>query len=1229
MLVIGDSIVRNILGALDQEKHGVISWPGCTMKKANSLLSAFKTEADVVALSFGGNDLKPSQEPALILPYARDLLKTAKKQFSLSEVHLLSILPRKAFAEDFLKEANDVLSQACALENCAFTDFSNSFESAHFQEDGVHLTNNGALRLAECILNLVDSAPDSNCAAWLTSPSEAANEEDGTIEVAAFWVPKRRPQWSFEEHARLYVDAMIGGVSMEALLDGGASHCHLPSSIIPLLQSKGIKIEPASQSVFMGDGRPSVVAGKATIPVNLGGKTWTGEFFFLDSLPYEAILGIDCLRGLRMVIDYETPKITVRNSLGINEVPIIHLCCSGPQPEDVSSPKHPALSEDEYSQFDRFLDKWKADFISSPGRTSKMTHTIYLEPGTVPVRQRSYPCSPYVAEVINAEIDSLLDKGLIEPSISPWCSPLIVVPKKNGEKRVCVDFRVLNARTLKNSYPLPFLQEVLDSLKDSNIVSTIDLKSGFHQIPLSLESKAMTAFSAPGGKGFFQFTVMPFGLTNAPATFQNLMNVVLQPVMKKGNVRVYMDDLVVSSNTFEQHLEILNEVFSLLLEAGLTINWKKSHFLQAEIEYLGHIVGQGQLKASPGKISAVVDMPPPSNQKQVKSFIGACAWFKRFIPSFSTVCEPLTRLLKKNQPWNWGDEQKAAFQDLKQCLTTSPILRCPDFSLPFTIETDASNVGLGAVLKQVAGSETYVVAYASRTLNSAERDLATTHKELLGVLFGVEKFRPYVEGCKFLLITDHSALTWLLSLKNPMGKFARWILRLSQFDFDVQHREGRSLAVSDCLSRTPYFSENTAMQLSALEINLADFKDAKHGMLLKNVSDRPEAYPSFRILDGLLYKKVYKPTSSGRTLLLVVPQDFRQLVMNRLHGDPTSGHFGFKKTLERIRCDYYWPNMFVEVRQFVAKCLECQKFKAPNTAPCGGMSDEPPSLKPMSIVSCDLIGPLPRSKQQNRFAVVLQDTATKYVTAIPVRSATSKAVIKVFKNDWVFLHGPPDILLTDNGPAFISKELKEVCEAFGVKQHFAPRYFPRANAVERVNRTLKTSIAIFAHSDHRNWDSHLREFSFAINTIPSESTSLSPARLVFGRELRPCFTLLPSPTDSGVTDFDAAVYDSEVQRELALSYGKALASLRKAKEQQARAYNLRHRGVTFRVDDLVLRRNFALSQGADGVAAKLLPKFIGPFRIGKVLSPTQFQLINLRGDDAGRWAADHLKHFNG
>lgn len=1231
ILILGDLRISGVSHQLDLEDvHEVIL--SSSIEEAANVIPEFDGAPRCVFLSFRSECLESLPAVACVL------LEAVVHKFPTSEVHLVSDF---AVRDPDVYRVNDLLSSACYAKGCSFLDVNDTIENAHLHPDGF-LTERGKERLGDCFLHAAVLSAETELIPWLSDASRensVAAESEEEVVVAACWSKSESPKWSFQSSARLFVEVLIGGVPVNALIDSGATNSLLPSSMIPVLASKGIKVHFCDSELQLADGQSSSIEGKALIPLNVGGRTWCGEFYFQSSLPYSAILGVDCLRALNMSIDFSIPRVTLRGFGAPADVPLIHLCAASID-EDLSdhltpTPSHPDITEEQYRQFASFLENWKAEFESSLALTSVTEHKIYVDPNIPPIKQKNYPMAPAIQEVVEAEVEKLLSLGHIEPSTSPWSSPLVVVNKSNGEKRVCVDFRALNKHTVKNSYPLPHLQSVLDSLKDSRIVSSIDLKSGFHQIPLEESSKPLTAFSVPGSGGLFQYRVMPFGLCNAPASFQHLMNVVLRPLIIQRKVYVYMDDLIVATRTYEEHHAVLDETFRLLRQAELSINWKKSTFLQPELEYLGHIVGQGHLRASPTKVAAVREFPAPRTVRQVRSFLGACAWFKRFIPAFSDLAEPLTRLLRKTERWSWGEEQKRSFEKLKECLASPPILSCPDFSKPFVVETDASNVGLGAVLRQEVDGKPVVIAYASRTLNVAERNLATTHKELLGVLFGIEKFRPYIEGTHFTLITDHSSLQWLQGVKNPTGKFARWILRLSAFDFKVVHRSGSQIPVSDCLSRAPYnltnhtedVEDDDSVRVAALTLT-ADFSkttDPWYERLRSRIEGRPDAYPSFSLDQGRIFKRVDDRLLGKSLLLLVVPSDFRKRVMEECHDAPTAGHMGYAKTIARIRQDYYWANMSTDIRAFVAKCKTCQQFKAPNTRETGEMSAEPPSMKPMSVVSVDLIGPLPRSKKQNRFAVVVLDVASKYVIATAVRSATTAAVVNALKSDLLFTHGVPDVLMCDNGPAFISGQFKTFCSEYGIKLHHIPKYYARGNPVERSNRTLKTALSMYAHEDQRSWCEHLRHVTFAMNSSVSEVTSFTPHRLVFGRDLRAGVSLAHSVDDSTVGEFDAAKYDATLQYELALVFEKALRCVEKAKKRQADTYNLRHRSVSFSVGDLVWRRNFALSQGVDGIAAKLLPKFVGPFVIKDVLSPNQYQLSSLHNKDAGRWPATHLK----
>lgn len=1217
---------EHLLGDVDR----VECWPECTLLAALSKLTQYRGNPDIVLLHFGLLDVLTSNFNQ-IKQHAGQLIETVTRLFPAAQVFMNGVLCCLHVNPEVISTVNHQLRTVCNDSACHFLDLSRCITVCDLEEDGIHFR-------PECFSHVIDRV---EAQLFLNSTTKQQSDFAAVAPVPS--------TWSYEPTARLFTEVCIGGLKLTALFDSGASHCLLPTSLMTKLERNGVKIYPTRQRARMADGNPTTLTGSAVIPVNLQSKTWVGEFFFADELAYEAVLGVNCLKGFSAVIDFATPVVKIRDSLGVEEVELVHLAAielpAVTSSQIISTSSSPAcltpdlsplsiVTQAQRDEFSYFIDSWKERFLTCRGRTRLVKHKIFLQKDAVPLKQRYYPVSPSIQELINKEVDKLLAEDLIQPSTSPWSSPILLVPKKNGQKRFCVDYRKLNSFTIKNAYPLPYINQILDELKDSYYVSSLDLLSGFHQIELEDESRPLTAFTVPGGRGLFEFKVMPFGLTNAPATFQNLIDQVLRPMSGK-NVFVYMDDILCISRTFEEHIEVVDKVFNLLYEAGLQINWDKCDLLKSELEYLGHRVGNGQIKTSPSKIESIVKFPAPRTPKQLKSFLGLCSWYKRFIPSLSTLSEPLTRLLHKNVRWHWELEQQNTFDRLKTLLTSAPILHCPDFSKPFVIECDASNVGLGAVLRQKIKNQCRVIAYASRTLSSPERNMSVTHKELLAILFAIEKFKPYVEGTFFTVITDHSSLQWLRSLKQPTGKFARWILRLDQFNFNVEHRQGKLMSVSDGLSRAPYnelsqvpSSVEVDVSAAAAHITSPDIEstnDPWYLQLREKIINNPTAYPCFKINNNKIYKLVEDRVVQRSYWVPVVPTDLRGVVMEQNHATVTTGHLGLSKTFDRIRREYYWPNMFVQVRAYVAKCRDCQRFKSTNEAPAGVMSDAAPCMRPMSLVSADIIGPLPMSRRQNRYAIVFLDVATKFVTVVPLRAATSSAVVKALINDVILIHGVPEVVLTDNGSVFISHQFLEVCKTYGITTRQVPRYYPRGNPVERTNRTVKTSLSIFADCDQRSWDDHIKYIAFAINTAKSDTTGFTPARLTFGRELRPFFTFNQNLLDGQTAEFDAQQYEDTLQHDLAVIYEKALDSVQRAKQKQADTYNLRRRDVTFAAGQLVWRKNFQQSSGPARISAKLLPKYVGPFLVHQVLSPTQYLLHTLKGQDAGRWSVSHLK----
>lgn len=1019
------------------------------------------------------------------------------------------------------------------------------------------------------------------------------------------------------------------------------------SSLFYDLIKAGVRLTPTSSSVQVANGNTAEISGLCYPLVKIGNATWKGQALLMKGLSYPAILGFDALKDLNAYLNVKERKLILQGHV-VKEAPEeislfsiaalnIEKVSHVSQDDPVELPNefgelppleifHPALDNNSKNSFLRILTDWSKKFELSPGISNIVEMKLYPDPSMPPVKLRPYPLSPQMQKIASQEIDKLLSQGLIEPSESPWAAPAFLIPKKNRtEWRLTVDYREVNKVCRKNAYPLPLMQETLDRLKDSKFVSNLDLVMGYHQIKMAEESQELTAFSI-AGRGHFQYKVMPFGLSTAPAVFQAAMEKILRPVLGK-HTHVYLDDIIISSRSFEEHVEHLQEVFKLLLDAGLKLNWKKCHFLQEHTEFLGFIVGQGQIKVSPKKVEAVQNFPRPKTLRQLRGFLALLSFVRRFIPNLAERCAPLNEMLKKGEQILWTPERHKAFLELRNCLTDAPVLSLPDFEHPFEIHCDASDHGLGGVLLQLIDGEYHVIAYASKVLSKTEQNYTVTEKECLSVIYCVEKWRAYIEGQRTIVKTDHYSLLWLHNLKNPMGRLARWVTRLAPFDLDFSYVKGKDNQVPDCLSRA--YEDSPEVALITLDCKPEDFSsttDPWYLRLRKDVQSTPNKYPSFHVQHGFLYKTVKDKCLKHMIPKQVVPKDFRTKVLHLAHDTLLGTHLGILKTLKKLSNKLYWPGMAKDVKAHVSRCIDCQTYKSPNQLALGQMANhEINTIKPFDIVSMDLVGPLPLSKKQNQYILVLVDTATKFIIAEPIKRATAANCVKIVEKDLILQYGPPRILLTDNGKQLVGNAMTELCKTYNIKLNSVPFYFPSANPTERYNRTIKTALAIFAKSDHRSWDDHLPYVVYSLRSAVSESTDFTPARLVFGKELNQIFEPDPPIDNGGKQPFNPSNYLVQLDDERKLIYDKAKIALNKAKAQQRKYYNLRRKQVVYTTGTLVWRKNFELSSGANRTTSKLNPKYIGPFKITSRYSDTQYELSDLSGKTCGRWHISHLK----
>ncbi|KZS20305.1 Uncharacterized protein APZ42_013048, partial [Daphnia magna] len=629
------------------------------------------------------------------------------------------------------------------------------------------------------------------------------------------------------------------------------------------------------------------------------------------------------------------------------------------------------------------------------GHTKEAMHFINTGDAS-PIRCNPYRVSAFERRIIADKVEEMLEDGIIKESHSPWSSPVVLIKKaKTGDYRVCVDFRRLNAVTKCDVYPLPRIDDVLDRLAGANFFSCLDLASGYWQVPVAPEDQEKTAFITPDG--LYSFVRLPFGLNCAPATFQRLMDKVLAG-LKWNMCLVYLDDILIFGKTFDEHLARLDMVLKAVECANLTLNVDKCIFGASVVSHLGHVINAEGIHPESEKVRALTEMPV-KNLKSLRAFLGLASFYRRFIPDFATIAQPLQSLLKKNAVWNWTDKQEAAKKEIISRMTSAPVLAHFDEALKVTVQTDARQIGLGAVLSQDSGNGQRPVAFISRKLTDTETRYHANELECLAVVWALKKLRSSVYGRHFTIKTDSSAVKWMMSKKEVKGKFLRWIMELQEFTFDIEHVKGVENQVADALSRNPdesrsgtsYSGTKDALvavivpqkPVATHELALLQQQDGK----LRSIFTSLQSVAPSKISQGIVIrgKVLYKINSnSGKKFLLVVPSILRRQVLEACHDTPSSGHQGVEKTLFKIKSRFWWPRLGKSVQNFVNSCIFCLKHKHSVGLPVGKLQPIKPPSSPFQLIGVDHLGPFKETPSGHRHVIVFIDYLTKRVEMAPV-----------------------------------------------------------------------------------------------------------------------------------------------------------------------------------------------------------------------------------------------------
>ena len=874
------------------------------------------------------------------------------------------------------------------------------------------------------------------------------------------------------------------------------------------------------------------------------------------------------------------------------------------------------------------------------GRTDVVQHRIFT--GEAPPFKQALRRQPlaYLPE-IDRQVKEMLDQGIIEPSSSPWTSNVVIAVKKDGSLRFCIDYRRLNDLTRKDSYPLPRITDCLDALGNMKYFSAFDLRSGYHQVSMCPEDMDKTTFTTRSGT--YRFNAMPFGLCNAPATFQRAMDFIMAGLNYKICL-VYLDDIIIFSKTVEEHLERLTQFLERLRKANLKLKPSKCQLFRKSVNFLGHIVAEEGISTDPDKTSKIKEWPTPENVTDVRSFLGLCSYYRRFVEGFASIAAPLHALTSKNVKFSWDDKCEEAFVTLKEKLITSPVLAMPADEGAYRLDTDASGNSIGAVLSQIQDGQERVIAYGSRMLNGPEKNYCVTRRELLAVVFFVKYYRPYLLGREFVIRTDHSALRWLKSTPEPIGQQARWLEILEEFNYSIEHRAGRKHSNADALSRRPCRqchmdgSELSNLMLRTIQLDevhessefdpsqlkAAYVDDPELATIYELLTDNTEQIPwsqvvgldkftkaywmiwsKLRIFNGVLYRRWISIDGTHSRWQLIPPVAVRNRILRMAHTGITGGHLGVKRTSAQLQLRAYWVNWNDSVSAYCQTCDDCAKYHRGNPRKQGLLQ---PLLtgEPFERVEIDLTGPHPTSKSGNVYILTILDVFTKWAEALPLRNKESTTVARVLFDTFLVRFGAPLQILSDQGREFENGVLHELCRLLGIDKIKTTSYKPSTNGgIERFHRTLNSMLAKVVETSQRDWDERLPSVMAAYRASKHESTGFSPNYLVLGEEVRaPIDIMLGKPE----TELEGISHEGFVENKIRKMH-EAYALVRKHLQQSAnrakRNYDMRVRPQEYSVGDWVF---YYSPRKYVGKSPKWQQMYSGPYLVVKQLGPVNFVL---------------------
>ncbi|UYV70240.1 hypothetical protein LAZ67_7002261 [Cordylochernes scorpioides] len=765
---------------------------------------------------------------------------------------------------------------------------------------------------------------------------------------------------------------------------------------------------------------------------------------------------------------------------------------------------------------------------------------------------RPYRASLVDQREIQEQVNQMLKFGIIEPSFFPYASPVTLVTKKDKTKRFCVDFRKLNEIICPDVHPLPLIETVLDKLAHAKIFTNVDISSAFWQVEIEPSSRNLLAFVTLEGQ--YQFSRLPFGLRNSPQIYERALSQVIQKY-ELDFIAHYFDDFVIFSNTIEEHAQHIQKFFLVCQEENIKLNYNKCEFFKTQIEFLGYTIKSGTYTPQIKNLDVINAIKVPTNLKTLQSFLGAINVYNKCIPNYAQLRTPLNKLLKKDTTWNWDNQCQTSFEALKESLTSQPILHLFKEGLPCQLYCDASLLGIAGVLKQQYPDGTlYPVQFYSRALRPHEKNYTISELECLAIIECVDKFRVYLTGVKFTIFTDHHALQWLNTIKNPTGRLFRWSLKMSTYEYEIRYIKGSKQHEADLLSRNPFCGFLSAAQIKE-----------------KQPLELP--YPNATINPEGLHTLTRKGVTK-----VIVPPSLQHTLINKVHVE--YNHPGVSQMTRIISTQYTWRGMTHSIAKYVKSCPTCQLIKRPKGPNYGALGQLPPVSHPFDTLSIDTIAGFSKYGSSKTYLHVIVDHLSRYAWTFPSKSTSTLTYLQCLKK--VMQSNTPKCLLSDRAPAFTSPKFRRFLLRHGIQPLLTTSNNPQANGLcERLNATLTGKLRILHLENPKvSWIKLIKTVTDKYNQTPHTITGFPPSFLMYN--------IIPTELSSHIDPYPPV----EEARKIAIK--RTLD--RHAKEKIK--YDSKHRTPQFEVGDIVLVKAYHHPN-----SGKLLPYFTGPYTILEIISP--------------------------